>query len=201
MESTQKESTAAYETACCPNAATEQHLEKLAHMLGEHDLSHLEYESEGIRVCLKKGQGSHYEQRNPLPLDITHASLMPALADTLAAQAAQAAQETAASTRPENGMTEDTLSTNAQAAADTPANSKEVSAPLVGLVYRAKEPGALPFVQVGDRVETDTVVCLIEAMKMFNEIHAGCSGTISKVHFEDGGLVEFGAALFTVDCA
>jgi len=81
-----------------------------------------------------------------------------------------------------------------------PADAKTVvPAPLVGVAYRSQEPGAEPFVKVGDEVVAGTVLCLIEAMKMFNEVKAPVSGKITNIHFEDAKLVEFGAPLFSLD--
>jgi acetyl-CoA carboxylase biotin carboxyl carrier protein len=73
-----------------------------------------------------------------------------------------------------------------------------ISAPLLGTFYRAQAPGAPPFVAVGTRVESDTVVCLIEVMKMMNSVPAGVVGTIVAVRTENGELVESGAPLFEV---
>jgi acetyl-CoA carboxylase biotin carboxyl carrier protein len=73
-----------------------------------------------------------------------------------------------------------------------------ISAPMLGTFYRAEAPGAAPFVAAGTRVEKDTVVCLIEVMKMMNSIHAGVVGTIVEVCAENAELVEYGTPLFQV---
>ncbi|GHU93428.1 hypothetical protein FACS1894208_02900 [Clostridia bacterium] len=73
-----------------------------------------------------------------------------------------------------------------------------VKAPLVGTVYRAREPGADPFVTVGQSVKKGDTVCVIEAMKMFCDITAPCDGKVLEVLFEDGKLAEFGATLLTI---
>jgi len=73
-----------------------------------------------------------------------------------------------------------------------------IPAPMLGTFYRAQAPGAAPFVDVGVRVEPDTVVCLIEVMKMMNSVPAGVVGTIVEVCADNGELVEHGAALFRV---
>jgi len=73
-----------------------------------------------------------------------------------------------------------------------------ISAPLLGIFYRAEAPGAPPFVRVGTRVEPHTVVCLIEVMKMMNPVPAGVVGTIVEVCADNAQLVEYGAALFQV---
>jgi biotin carboxyl carrier protein len=73
-----------------------------------------------------------------------------------------------------------------------------IAAPILGTFYRAPAPGAPPYVEVGERVEVDTVVCLIEVMKMMNPIPAGVAGTIAEVCVENAELVEYGAPLFLV---
>jgi acetyl-CoA carboxylase biotin carboxyl carrier protein len=73
-----------------------------------------------------------------------------------------------------------------------------IEAPMLGTFYRAPSPGAPPFVEVGASVEPDTVVCLIEVMKMMNPVNAGVAGTIAEVCAENAALVEYGAPLFRV---
>lgn len=73
-----------------------------------------------------------------------------------------------------------------------------IDSPLLGTFYRAESPGAAPFVEVGSVVEPDSVVCIVEVMKMMNSVTAGMSGTIAEVVAENGRLVEFGEALFRV---
>jgi acetyl-CoA carboxylase biotin carboxyl carrier protein len=71
-----------------------------------------------------------------------------------------------------------------------------IPAPLLGTFYRAEAPGEPPLVEVGDRVSADSVVCLIEVMKLMNHIQAGVSGTVVEVLADNGALVEFGQPLF-----
>jgi len=68
----------------------------------------------------------------------------------------------------------------------------------VGTFYSAPEPGADPFVKIGQQVNPGTVVCVLEAMKLFNEVEAGISGEIVEILFKDGEFVEYGAPLFLV---
>jgi acetyl-CoA carboxylase biotin carboxyl carrier protein len=82
-------------------------------------------------------------------------------------------------------------------AADT-AGLKDIVSPMVGTFYRAGSPDAPPFVDVGKAVTEDTVVCIIEAMKVMNEIKAETSGVIAEVVAESGKPVQFGQALFRV---
>jgi acetyl-CoA carboxylase biotin carboxyl carrier protein len=74
----------------------------------------------------------------------------------------------------------------------------EIKAPMVGTFYSASSPDSPPFVRVGSVVDQDTVVCIIEAMKVFNEIKAECSGTIERVMVANSGPVEFGQPLYLV---
>jgi acetyl-CoA carboxylase biotin carboxyl carrier protein len=79
------------------------------------------------------------------------------------------------------------------------ADGVAIEAPMLGVFYRAEAPGATPFVEAGTRVEPDTVVCLIEVMKMMNSVPAGVSGTIIEVCAENAALVEYGQPLFRVE--
>ncbi len=74
-----------------------------------------------------------------------------------------------------------------------------IDSPMVGTFYRAAAPGEPLFVKEGDRVNKDTVVCIIEAMKVMNEIKAEKSGVIKKVHAEDGNPVQYGEPLFELE--
>lgn len=76
------------------------------------------------------------------------------------------------------------------------AKADTINSQMVGTFYAASSPDAKPFVKAGDTVTADTVVCIIEAMKVFNEIKAGKAGTIAKVLVESGKPVEFGTPLF-----
>jgi acetyl-CoA carboxylase biotin carboxyl carrier protein len=73
-----------------------------------------------------------------------------------------------------------------------------IDAPMLGTFYRAESPGAPPFVDPGTAVEPDTIVCIIEVMKMMNSVPAGVSGIVTEVLAENAELVEYGAPLFRV---
>jgi len=75
----------------------------------------------------------------------------------------------------------------------------EVEAPMVGTFYAASSPGAAPYVQVGDRVNEGDTLCIIEAMKMMNQIEAEVSGVIKSIRVQNGEPVEFGQVLFVID--
>jgi acetyl-CoA carboxylase biotin carboxyl carrier protein len=73
-----------------------------------------------------------------------------------------------------------------------------IESPMLGTFYRAERPGAEPFVDVGTEVEPDTIVCIIEVMKMMNSVPAGVRGTIAEVCTDNAALVEYGQPLFRV---
>ncbi len=91
----------------------------------------------------------------------------------------------------------------APAAAVAPAEPVEtghaVTSPMVGTFYRASSPGSKPLAEVGQAVKEGESICIIEAMKIMNEIEADKSGTITRVLVEDGRAVEFGQALFVIE--
>jgi acetyl-CoA carboxylase biotin carboxyl carrier protein len=79
------------------------------------------------------------------------------------------------------------------------ANLKEIRSPMVGTFYMAPEPGAEPYIKVGNRVTAGQTVCIIEAMKIMNEIEAEITGVVREINVEDSQPVEFGQVLFRVD--
>ena len=89
----------------------------------------------------------------------------------------------------------------AQAAAPAEAEEDgyEVTSPMVGTYYAASSPGAAPYVQVGDRVSEGDTLCIIEAMKMMNQIETDVSGVIKSIRLQNGEPVEFGQTLFVID--
>ena len=81
---------------------------------------------------------------------------------------------------------------------EKPMDGKFITAPLVGTLYQAPSSDDSPFVKVGDRVDENTVVCIIEAMKVMNEVKAGVSGTIAEILVSNGHPVEFGTKLIRI---
>ena len=77
--------------------------------------------------------------------------------------------------------------------------SHAVKSPMVGTFYRSASPGAKPFVEVGDVVKLGETICIIEAMKILNEIEADKAGTVSKILCQNGQAVEYGQTLFLID--
>ena len=143
-------------------------------LMKKNDLSVFEMEKDGFRLKLQKGAG---EQTLFAAPSVPQMIAVPA----------------AAGTASEAGPV-----TNSPAAPPTGAATKEITSPMVGTFYRAAVPEAPPFVDVGREVNEETVVCIIEAMKVMNEIKAEVSGVIAEVVAENGKPVQFGQALFRV---
>jgi acetyl-CoA carboxylase biotin carboxyl carrier protein len=79
-----------------------------------------------------------------------------------------------------------------------PEEGATVASPIVGTFYRAPDPNSPPFVNIGDRVQVGQVLCIVEAMKLMNEIEAEVAGEVVKIHPENGQPVQYGDALFTI---
>lgn len=77
--------------------------------------------------------------------------------------------------------------------------SHDVKSPMVGTFYRSSSPGAKAFVEIGDAIKVGQTVCIIEAMKILNEIESDKSGVVTQIHCENGQAVEYGQVLFTVE--
>ena len=90
---------------------------------------------------------------------------------------------------------------SAPAVAPIAENIKEIKSPMVGTIYRSPSPEAAPYIEIGQAVTEDTVVCIIEAMKVMNEIKAEVRGVITEIMVENAKPVEFGKPLFKVKAA
>ena len=155
----------------------QRELKKLVQLMNDNGLVELEIEREGERLHLRKADPS----RSPttllqMPGGMMQAGMMPA-----PVAPAGAAGEPAAADEP---------------AVD--ANLKEIRSPMVGTFYRRPSPDAGPYVDVGANIDEETVVCIIEAMKVNNEIKAELEGEIVEILVEDGHPVEYDQPLFRV---
>jgi acetyl-CoA carboxylase biotin carboxyl carrier protein len=151
-------------------------LKVLAALMTEHDLSFLDVRDGSLHIRLRRGQTVRGLAAAPVAL-------------TTPAPVSAAPPATAPAARP----AEPTVS-------DKPTRKlHEIKSPTPGPFYAQEKPGSPPYVKVGDRVQPSSVVCQIEAMKIFNEITADCSGTIVEVCVENKQPVEYGQVLFRVD--
>jgi len=147
-------------------------IKRLIKLVEESGIQELEVEEEGTRIRVNKGSGPSLE-----PDSAEH----PASGASATSPHTQAGPEQSREERP-----------------PPLANGTAIESPMVGTFHSSPSPDSLPFVKVGSDVSEETVVCILEAMKVMNEIKAGCSGRVAEVLVEDGDPVEFGQPLFRV---
>jgi acetyl-CoA carboxylase biotin carboxyl carrier protein len=155
-------------------------LRELTELFTAHALTEFEFENADIRIRLS---------RNPAPAAAASQSV-PAPSPQAAMQASAHAHTPTAS-----------AGAAIPAAPAEPAPEEElyiITSPIVGTFYRSPAPSADSFVKAGSYVESDTVVCIIEAMKLMNEIQAETTGTVEKIYVENGQPVEYGQPLFGI---
>ena len=155
-------------------------IRKLIKMVEQSDIESLEVSSWGRRVRILKNRASTNGDTQPV--------LVPPTASRLAA-----AQPEPVETVP--APQAETLPAPAEAVAS---GDLEIKSPMVGTFYRAPAPDARPYVEVGDRVKAGQTVCIVEAMKLMNEIQADVAGTVTEIRVENGQPVEYGQTLFTL---
>jgi len=155
-------------------------LAQLVTLLKEADFTHFHYEKGDVRIDVRRG-----DVRADTPVQ------QPAVAAIPVAPAASAA--------PPAALANAAAPMAARAAVSAPvAGAVKVGAPMLGTFYAAPKPGERAFVSVGDRVEPDTVLCIVEVMKLMNSVHAGVYGVVAGIHAQDGELVEFGQLIFSI---
>ena len=157
-------------------------LRELITLMRDNGLAELELEREDFRVRLRRdsaGAASH-----PVPAPVVAPSPLPASVPAPAPAPAPA-------TAPHPGA-------QATTAASQDQDLQLIPSPIVGTFYRSPSPNADPFVKIGSNVEPETVVCIIEAMKLMNEIQAEASGEVVKIYVENGQPVEYGQPLFGI---
>jgi acetyl-CoA carboxylase biotin carboxyl carrier protein len=156
---------------------SDEDVREILRIIDESDLAELQIETEGFSLYVRKGDAGDAE-----------ASGRPRVrsrSDSAPAGRAPGGPEAPTPPAGPDATESDGLAT--------------IPAPMLGTFYRAEAPGKPPFVEVGSRVEPDTIVCIIEVMKMMNSVPAGVAGTVAEVIAENAQLVEYGEPLFRVD--
>ena len=157
-------------------------IKRLIEFIREQELTEFELEHDGMKLRIKSGA-------------VTHATLpmMPAVS-VIAAQPAAAQTAPPASNNALPSAPPDTASPEAEEGTELAI----VKSPIVGTFYRSPEPGAKAFVEVHDTVKKGQVLCIIEAMKLMNEIDSEYDGEIVNVYVENGQAVQYGERLFAI---
>jgi acetyl-CoA carboxylase biotin carboxyl carrier protein len=158
-------------------------LKEILQILEEKEITDFELEEEGMKLRIRKGpapSANHASAPVGAPLVAT---VLPSLGGPVTAAALAPPAPASVAAAP---------------AAEAEAGVTVVKSPIVGTFYRTPDPSAPPFVDVGDRVRVGQVLCIIEAMKLMNEIEAEVAGEVVKVHRESGQPVQYGDALFSI---
>ena len=158
-------------------------LRQLLDLVKEHDLAEFEVENDGLRLRVRKNESGTrmvVASSPAAPVGVAAAGGAPALAVS--------AQGPAAAGAP----------TAADAAAEAEIELAIVKSPIVGTFYRSSEPGAAPFADIGTTVKKGQVLCIIEAMKLMNEIDSEYDGEVANIYVENGQPVQYGERLFAI---
>lgn len=151
-----------------------EQIEELISMLEDTDISELTIEEEDFSISIKKGS-------SPVPVSPQQVAQPLAPVQAGSQQPENAADKPAADRKEEDD------------------NKQKIEAPMVGTFYRAPAPDADPFVEVGDVVKEEDTLCIIEAMKLMNEIESEVKGKITDILVEDGESVEYGQPIFIIE--
>lgn len=155
-----------------------QEIREIIKLVDGSSINEFTYEAEGTKIKLKKTG---------------------AASDTVAAPASSAPpQAPAAPAAPQAPVAEDNGAEQTAASESANANMHKILSPMVGTFYQSPSPEEAAYVQVGSKVSAEQVVCIVEAMKLFNEIEAEVDGEIAEILVKDGQLVEYGQPLFLV---
>ena len=157
-------------------ALTDEDVREILRIIDESDLTELRLQTEGFLLHVVKGERTLDAPAPPVPP-------APPTAPAAPTPAERPPDSAPASLAPPSARSD---------------GAATISAPMLGTFYRAEAPGKPPFVEVGVRVEPETIVCIIEVMKMMNSVPAGVSGTIAEIVPANAELVEYGQPLFRV---
>lgn len=159
-------------------------IESLLGFMAEHHLEEFEYSRGDLRIRLKKAGASSSNVTNTAPSSAGSEINGAAVEETAVASLPSHSTPTASSASSVHEAPKENLHT--------------IKSPIVGTYYESATPGGPTFVKVGDTVQTGQVLCIIEAMKLMNEIESDVSGEVTGILVENGQPVEYGQALFTL---
>ncbi|MFD2925930.1 acetyl-CoA carboxylase biotin carboxyl carrier protein [Halobacillus naozhouensis] len=162
-----------------------QEIRELIKLIDDSHIDEFSYESDGTKVSMKKNSEQVVTE---VPTEVKQSAVP---------QQTQPVQEEQTQ-RKEPAVEKKEQETQSE---ESSHYDKEVISPMVGTFYQSPSPDQGPYVQVGDQVKQESVVCIVEAMKLFNEIEAEVSGEIVEILVNDGELVEYGQPLFRVKTA
>jgi len=162
-------------------------IQDLIKFVSKTGISEVELETKDFKIIIKSGAGEQAPAVTPNQIVVQAPVPLPVVSQPQAVEAAQAVPAPQAEVTP------------AQVAGSEESNYITIKSPMIGTFYRSPSPDKPAFVGVGDVIESGKVICIIEAMKLFNEIEAEVSGKIIKFLVDDASPVEYDTPLFLVD--
>ena len=168
-------------------------IKDLIELVNDKGFAEFEIERQGFRLRISRFKESSPQILQPAPAPIIISSAIPGAPEILSPNLQPRVLLDAEATGAGSGAAPQ----SAEAVGAQP-ELHIIKSPIVGTFYSAPSPESDPFVRIGDHIEQDTVVCIIEAMKLMNEIQAEVSGDIVKIYVENGQPVEYGQALFGI---
>jgi acetyl-CoA carboxylase biotin carboxyl carrier protein len=167
-------------------------IRELIELVDDKGFAEFEIKRQGFRLRISRFKDETPQILHPAAAPIIISSALPGASEALPANAPRGLIEADAPASTGSPSNQDVGAVSAQPELHT------IKSPIVGTFYSAPSPTSEAFVRVGDHIEPDTVVCIIEAMKLMNEIQAEVSGDIVRIYVENGQPVEYGQALFGV---
>ena len=169
-------------------------IKDLIDLVSEKGFAEFEIERQGFRLRISRfKEAPQVIHAAPAPVIIS--SSIPGATEVLGSGAQRALTDGERPATSQAGLEQPTSTAEG---AEPDRELHTIKAPIVGTFYRASSPNSEPFVSIGDHVEPDSVVCIIEAMKLMNEIQAEVSGEVVKILVENGQPVEYGQALIGI---
>jgi acetyl-CoA carboxylase biotin carboxyl carrier protein len=174
-------------------------LEELAaiiELLDKTEFTDFRFEKGDLRIAVRRG-GLLPDDAGAVQAEAREVQATPAPVHQAAAPATTASPATPAPA-PAAVATPAAAGAYAAAAAAEDDGQIVVTSPMLGVFYRAPKPGEPPFVMLGDKVDADSVLCIVEVMKLMNSVRAGVCGEVTAIFADDGDMVEFGQPLFAI---
>ena len=169
-------------------------IKDLIELVNDKGFAEFEIERQGFRLRISRFKESNPQIIQPTPAPIIISPALSGSADIVSGGATRRAIEPEAVSAPLSAVS---AQKGAEAAAAQP-ELQIIKSPIVGTYYSAPSPESEPFVRIGDHISQETVVCIIEAMKLMNEIQAEVSGEVARIFVENGQPVEYGQSLFGI---
>ena len=173
-------------------------IQELLNIVAESGVAEVEIEEDDFRLVVRKSSPNITMQQQPQAVPFYGMNYGPPQVPPQQAPAPQQAAEAQPPPSPQPKPAE-AESASSEEEMETVENEKVVRAPIVGTFYRAPAPDEAPFVEEGDEVKPGDVLCIIEAMKLMNEIECEVAGTIKQIFNEDAQPVEYDQPLFTIE--